>query len=90
MTPADTQPPSSITVPDDQPLIGVFARENGREVVRYFTDEQAADAAQGQTGVQKALMLAGAWKDLADWTEVEEELDRIRHQSQPTPPIGEV
>ena len=90
MTQPETHPTTSITVRDDQPLIGVFVHENGREVVRYFTDEQEADAALGHTSVQKALGLAGAWKDLADWAEVEEELERIRHQSQPTPPIDEL
>ena len=36
--------------------------------------------------VQDTLALAGAWKDLpAD--QMEEELDRIRHSSKPTPPL---
>lgn len=74
----------------DQPLIGVLVREDEQELVRYFADEQEVDAAFGRTRVQEALKLAGAWKDLGDWAEVEEELDRIRHQSQPTPPIDEL
>ena len=36
--------------------------------------------------VKEALALAGAWKDLPS-DRMEEELDRIRHQSKPTPPI---
>jgi hypothetical protein len=35
------------------------------------------------------LALAGAWADL-DWEEAEAELDRIRHESQPTPPITDL
>jgi hypothetical protein len=90
MTQAEAQPANSMTVRDDQPLIGVFAHENGRDVVRYFTDEEAADTTLGPTSVQKALKLAGAWKDLADWAEVEEDLERIRHQSPLTPPLDDL
>lgn len=39
-----------------------------------------------QDAVQKALGLDGAWSDL-DWEEALDELDRIRHESKPTPPI---
>ena len=38
--------------------------------------------------VRDALALAGAWSDLRDDDEFEA-LDRIRHASNPTPPIGE-
>jgi hypothetical protein len=34
----------------------------------------------------EARPLAGAWADL-DWEEALDELDRIRHESDPTPPI---
>ena len=33
-----------------------------------------------------ALAVIGAWSDL-DWEETAAELDRIRHESTPTPPI---
>jgi hypothetical protein len=36
--------------------------------------------------VQDALSLAGAWSHL-DWDDMVEMLDRIRHESKPTPPI---
>jgi hypothetical protein len=36
--------------------------------------------------VKEALALAGAWKDLPS-DQMEEELDRIRHRSKPTPPL---
>jgi hypothetical protein len=69
-----------------QPLIGIPFSENGHEVIRYFTDEAAADAAVGQQGVQQAVSLAGSWGDL-DWNEMEAALDRIRNVCPPTPPI---
>ena len=52
----------------------------------YFTEEKAADAAVTQSATQKALGVIGAWSDL-DWDETVAGLDRIRHESKPTPPI---
>jgi hypothetical protein len=68
------------------PLIGIIFEENGQEVVRYFTEEKAADAAVSRSTTQKALGVIGAWRDL-DWDETVAALDRIRHESKPTPPI---
>lgn len=70
----------------DQPLIGIPFLENGREVVRYFADEGAADAAVSDQAIRLARSLAGSWSDL-NWDEMEAALERIRHESQPTPPI---
>ena len=81
-----TERPTSLSVREDQPLIGVITRENGKDVTRYFTDDEAADAATPPASVQRALSLLGAWSDL-DWDEALDELDRIRHESRPTPPI---
>ena len=81
-----TERPTSLSVREDQPLIGVITRENGKDVTRYFTDDEAADAATAPASVQRALSLLGAWSDL-DWDEALDELDRIRHESRPTPPI---
>ncbi len=69
------------------PLIGVFRQEKGREIVHCFSDEAEADEASSLRGIREALSLAGAWSDL-NWDEVEKELYRIRHESQPTPPIS--
>jgi hypothetical protein len=71
----------------NQPLIGVFRQEKGREIVQYFSDEVEADEASSLRGVREALRLSGAWSDL-NWDEVEKELYRIRRESQPTPPIS--
>ncbi len=77
---------SSLLVRDDQPLIGVMTEERGRAVVRYFTEGKAADATISKSSTQAALKVIGAWRDL-DWEEMVSTLDRIRHESQPTPPI---
>ncbi len=76
----------SFTLSGNQPLIGIPMEENGKQVVRYFSEEEQADKAVSENATQKALSLAGAWSDL-DWEDMEKELDRIRHESKPTPPI---
>lgn len=70
----------------DQALIGLLEREGDTDVTRYFTHEDEADAAITSDDVQAALSTIGAWSDL-DWDELEASLDRIRHESRPTPPI---
>ncbi len=67
----------------NQPLIGVISHEKGQEVVHYLAEEADADAATSANAIQEILDLAGAWSDL-NWDVVEEELDRIRHESHPT------
>jgi hypothetical protein len=69
---------------EEQPLIGIPVRDGDREVVHYFADEADADRALSQDSTQAALSLAGAWSDL-DYDQAMEELDRIRHESRPTP-----
>ncbi len=69
-----------------QPLIGIPFAENGHEIIRYFSDEAAADAAVREQAIQQAVNLAGSWGDL-DWDEMEAALERIRHESPLTPPI---
>ena len=78
---------TSIQADPAPPLIGVMTEEQGIEVVRYFTTEQDADRVLVEDTTQAALALAGAWSDLA-WDELEQALDRIRHESQPTPPLA--
>ncbi len=74
----------SLLASSDQPLIGVLDADLHQ--VRYFTTEEEADAALA-AAVADALSLAGVWRDL-DWEAVEEDLDRLRHESQPTPPLS--
>ena len=78
-----------LTVRPDQPLIGIDLFEDGQEVTRYFADEAEADAAVAAQTLADARALAGAWSDL-DWEEMIEELERIRHANQPTPPIDDL
>lgn len=78
--------PPSLATTIDQPLIGLVLEEDGRQVVRYFADEAAADAAMADDALARALAAIGSWSDL-DWDETAEALDRIRHESTPTPPI---
>jgi hypothetical protein len=87
MTYQQVQEFTSVQADPGQPLIGIMTEEQGREVVRYFTTEQEADRVLVADTTQAALALAGAWSDLA-WDELEQALDRIRHESQPTPPLA--
>jgi hypothetical protein len=52
---------------DDQPLIAIFVRENGRDLVRYFVDEEEADANVPPASVQNALRLFRAWSACSAW-----------------------
>jgi len=78
-----TQP--LITTNQNQPLIGIPFRENGKEVIRYFSEEEQADKAVSEDTTKQALRLAGVWSDLA-FDEMLNALDHIRHDSKPTPP----
>jgi hypothetical protein len=77
---------TSLAVRPDLPLIGVVLIENGQEVVRYFANEADADTVIASHVTTNTRSLAGAWADL-DWEEAIDALDRIRHDSEPTPPI---
>jgi hypothetical protein len=77
---------ATLTVLRDAPLIGVPRSLNAELTVTYYADEAAADAAITDEVVRNALALAGAWADVP-WEELEAGLDRIRHESEPTPPI---
>jgi hypothetical protein len=87
MTYQQVQESTSARADPGQPLIGVMTEEEGRDVVRYFTTEQDADRVLVEDTTQAALALAGVWSDLA-WDELEQALNRIRHESQPTPPLA--
>lgn len=78
--------PESFTIRADQPLVGVIVQQNGTEMVRYTAGEPTQDRPTRQRSIQRALDLAGAWSDL-DFDEMIDSLDRIRHESKPTPPV---
>ena len=74
-----------------QPLIGVPTGEGENEVVQYFSSEAEADSAQvsDEVSIQRALSLAGAWKHIDDegGPDMLDELDRMRHETTPSPPL---
>ena len=69
-----------------EPLIGIPDEIDGEEVTRYFASDEDADAAMSEDSLHDALSLAGGWSHL-DWEETLGELERIRRESTPTPPI---
>jgi hypothetical protein len=77
--------PRSLVARPDQPLIGIFRENDGRESVEYTIDDSTDEASASQI-LKDALAVIGAWSDL-DWEAMEQALDRIRHESIPTPPI---
>jgi hypothetical protein len=79
---------ASLRARRDQSLIAIPLVEDGEEVTYYFVDEQTADEFMAQRRMD-ARSLAGVWSDL-DWEETVEALDRIRHDSTPTPPIDDL
>jgi hypothetical protein len=84
-------PREGLTTRRNQPLIGVPTKEGPDEVVRYFTSEEEADEAlsRDKAGIERALSLAGAWKHIDDegGPDMLDELDRMRHETKPTPPF---
>ena len=80
--------PDSLTAGANEPLIAV---PMGNGEVRYFKSDEEVDKAFGQSAVQRGLDLAGAWSELGiSEDEMQEALDRIRHESEPTPPIDAI
>ena len=77
-----------IPVSSTQPLIAIHFEHEGQLLVRYFTSEQEARAAV-PNAVKQAISLAGAWSDLNS-NEVLRELDQIRQESKPTPPVDDL
>ncbi len=73
----------------DQALVGVRATEDGREVTHFFAEEDVDERTTPDQTLQKALAAIGSWSDL-DWEETVAALDRIRHESTPTPPIEDL
>jgi hypothetical protein len=85
MTNSESKHVSSLFIRPDQPLIGVLIEEGGEELVQYFSEDEAYSELADNTRI--ALQLAGAWGDL-DWQDMEQELERIRHETPPSPPLS--
>ncbi len=76
----------TLTLAADQPLVGIVCEEDGRPMVQYVAgDRAAAMTGDSDETLQAALAVIGAWSEL-DWEEFAADLDRIRHESRPTPP----
>ncbi len=74
---------TSLKAGPGDPLIAVPTEDGG---TIYYISEEAARADQTDETLQRALDLAGVWSDL-DFDEAMEALDRIRHESPPSPPF---
>ena len=74
-----------LIVRNDEELMAIPMEVDGEEVTCYLVDDEAEDAAF-PNATRAALAAIGSCSDL-DWETWAEELDRIRHQSTPTPPI---
>jgi hypothetical protein len=80
------EPPVTLAVPPNLPLVGVLREEDSHPIVHYFADVGASAQPSGDETLRAALSVIGAWSDL-DWDEFSIELDRIRHGSWTMPPI---
>ena len=56
------------------------------QIVAVLTPVKTEGKQQNKKAIEEALALAGAWKDL-DFDDMLEQLDKIRHESKPTPPF---
>jgi hypothetical protein len=74
----------AVPVDEAEPIRTLITSRDGCEVM--FDD--ADDAFVNDETARNALSVFGAWSDL-DWDEAAEALDRIRHESSPTPPLNE-
>jgi hypothetical protein len=83
------RPRPELIVGARQMLFGVPRDENGHESIHYFVEAVDAAPDVDDDGVRQALSVIGAWRDL-DWDAALDELDRIRHESRPTPIIDQI
>jgi len=62
-----------------------LTRDN--EIVAVLTPVEEKNKQEKQKAIAETLALAGAWKDL-DFDDMLAQLDKIRHESIPTPPLN--
>jgi len=79
----------SIIARSNEPLVAIFIEEDGQAMVRYFIDDQLSTSPHPSADVQAALAAIGSCSDL-NWDSWAGELDRIRHESPPTPPLDDL
>jgi hypothetical protein len=79
-----------LIVEAEEPVIGIpYEDAEGNELWRYFSNEEDAETFARSVRGNDPPSMAGVWSDL-DWDEMEDALDRIRHDSVPTPPIDDL
>lgn len=83
--PTDVEDPEEMTGLFDEPIISIPDRDDPNKWHHFYTEE-AADAWTTPEDIERAKAAAGAWSDI-DYDEMMAALDRIRHESSPTPPI---
>jgi hypothetical protein len=76
---------STVTTRPRRRNTAVKPAENGRAEIDALIEEIVGDRPLS-AGARAAFSAFGAWSDM-DWEETLEALDRIRHESKPTPPI---
>ena len=81
-----TQGPRVLIVEPGEPVY-LVPLDDGREA--YIVGDEPLDETLLPEVTRAALGVIGAWSDL-DWDEMVEALDRIRHESTPTPPIDDL
>lgn len=84
-----SEQPKSLIVRPGQHLVAVPYEEDGAEVIRYFVEDESTEVPLSEEQVAKIRSLFGVWSDL-DGDEMLEALERIRHESKPTPPIDDL
>ena len=72
--------PQKLTVREGQMVFDIPSSEAGVEETFYVTDNSNSDSAA-------PINLGGAWAGLLDGDVMLEALDRMGHESSPTPPI---
>lgn len=75
----------SIAAHSSEPLFGVFVEADSDEV-QYLVDDLETPVEQPSADAQAALSVIDAWSDM-EWEALADSLDRIRHETPPTPPI---
>ena len=61
-------------------------QENSHDIALLTPVDTERKQQTNRQAIEETLALAGSWKDL-DFDDMIEQLDRIRHESKPTPPL---
>lgn len=77
---------TELIVRKGEALVGVPDAENGEPITRVYVRNLRSPGRPNAETLALALSAICAWKEL-DWEFTLAELDRIRHESEPTPPL---